>query len=74
MTSNRQIHAVMADGSEIVRYDRAGKWYLERRDGHKHITLREAAEFAIEPGARINDARPGGQSFRAEVRKLEAGR
>lgn len=42
-SSDRTVHASIS-GAEIVRYDRAGKWYLEPTIGRRqHITLREAA-------------------------------
>ena len=36
----RVVHAVMHDGCEIVRYDRAGKWYLEPINKTQHGALR----------------------------------
>lgn len=43
----RIVHAVMFDGSEIVRYDRAGKWYREFSDNRMRtlLTVGEAAWY-----------------------------
>ena len=46
---DRCVHARWAQ-MEVVRYDRAGKWYLEPLGtGHKrqHVTVKEAAEYAV---------------------------
>jgi len=70
--SDRTVHATRANGSEVVRYDRAGKWFLEwavtaRR---KPLTVAEAAELAAAGDAAWYPNRPGGQAFDARVRKL----
>jgi hypothetical protein len=47
--SDRTVHASYR-GMEVVRYDRAGKWYLEPRDRtlkRQHVTLSEAVNAAI---------------------------
>jgi len=46
--SDRTVHAGY-DGMEIVRYDRAGKWYLEPTDPRlrrQRVGVREAARSA----------------------------
>jgi len=51
----RVVHAVMPDGCEIVRYDRAGKWYIEgngknhqqHKDPRTKLTVDEAVSFAL---------------------------
>jgi len=48
MSSDRTVHASY-DGMEIVRYDRAGKWYLEPTDPtlrRQHVTVDAAARAA----------------------------
>lgn len=72
---DRSVHARLADGSEVVRYDRAGKYFLESPDGSRErITLGKAVQHAFT--ARDNDGRvfldqPGGQSFDALFRRLD---
>ena len=60
----------MIDGDEIVRYDKAGKWYLEMgRHGRIRLNVRKAAELAAEgewiPGL------PGGRRFDLEVKRIK---
>lgn len=71
---DRRVH-VSAPGIEIVRYDKAGKWYVEiaadyGRHGllaeRKQVKIREAALHArglIARGATHNAGIPGGQAF-----------
>lgn len=71
--SNRTVHGVSANGADIVRYDRAGKWYLEPRNAfHSRLTVAEAAGHAAlgvhRPGL------PGGQAFDSLVARLKAAR
>lgn len=67
---DRTVHGLAADGSEIARYDRGGKWYVEPAGGgHRRlITVSEAAYMAslgtVYPG------KPGGVQFAAAVRRL----
>lgn len=71
MTANdRTVHARARGGGEVVRYDRAGKWYLENspEGGRVQITLDEAVFLAIQDGAEIFLGRPGGRRFDACVR------
>jgi len=70
--SDRTVHGLTSAGAEIVRYDRAGKWYIEptvpeiRR---AHVTVRSAASLAAMgthyPG------KLGGGTFDAHVRKFQ---
>lgn len=66
---DRQVHGVSANGGEIVRYDRAGKWYLENGRGRHRITLAGAVSLATDPGADARLGLPGGTSFDAGVRR-----
>lgn len=60
--SDRTVHGWSADGGEIVRYDRAGKWFLEYRDRPRtRLDVRRAARFAREGRAFLG--RPGGGRF-----------
>lgn len=67
---DRTVHAIAADGGEVVRYDRAGKWYLEYGDSarRRELSLNAAASLARRPGAQMFTGRPGGRSFDAKVR------
>lgn len=76
LVSDRTVHGLTANGqNEIVRYNRAGKWYVEPRDGGKrtHVGVVEAARLAAEGMSYPN--LPGGQTFdRVVLEKLTAGR
>jgi hypothetical protein len=65
---DRTVHAEY-DGMEIVRYDRAGKWYLEPTDRslkRQAVSIRAAAATAIwglDNGGRVFLRLPGGGMF-----------
>ena len=66
----RTVHAVAADGTEVVRYDKAGKWYAEPIDGkRRHVTLSEAVTIALAFGSFRDWPRNGGAQFNAEIKK-----
>lgn len=44
--NDRIVHGYTADGGEVVRYDRAGKWYIEYSGSRRHVGVREAAREA----------------------------
>lgn len=72
---DRTVHATSRDGDEVVRYDRSGKYRLERADGTRanlglQTAVTEAMLFAV-TGGTIYLGRPGGMRFDAEVRKRE---
>jgi hypothetical protein len=49
--SDRIVHGQTVDHAEIVRYDRAGKWYFEWPDRlrpRRQVTIGEAARAAVE--------------------------
>lgn len=70
---DRRVHAVLESGAEVVRYDRAGKWYIEWPDGamkpRRRLNLSKAVWHATSPGAVVNYGVPGGQAFDSQVRK-----
>lgn len=74
--SDRTVHVTIVPASgdriEIVRYDRAGKWYYEDRGRRRRLTLAEAVEFARvdRPAVIWHEGRQGGKAFDAKVRKL----
>jgi hypothetical protein len=69
---DRRVHGYAADGSEIVRYDRAGKWYVEptRRGARRLITCSEAAQMAYYGQVRLGLV--GGTAFDARYLRLKA--
>ena len=64
--NDRTVHGRTADGYEIVRYDRAGKWYLEGIGSRRPISLSAAVRGAIDGVAYLG--RPGGRTFDARAR------
>jgi len=66
---DRRIHASLPDGSEVVRYDRAGKWFHEGPGLRSRLTLGQAAILASSPGAIVRSGVPGGGLFDLRVRK-----
>lgn len=53
---------------EIVRYDRAGKWWAEYGDGtRQRLYLAGAVVFAKLPGSVWHRGLPGGRAFDAKV-------
>ncbi len=72
MTDDRQVHATMLDGGELVRYNRAGKWYVEYPTlplPRKAVSLMGAVSVAVDLGATVHPNRPGGTAFRAALRR-----
>lgn len=63
---DRTVHARSGE-LEIVRYDRAGKWYVEfdppRMRPAFRVSLREAASLAVDRRAEVFFGKPGGGSF-----------
>jgi hypothetical protein len=65
--NDRTVHGV-SDQWEIVRYDRAGKWYLEAADGRRvRVGVRHAARVAAD--GTFHPGLPGGQAFDRLVRE-----
>jgi hypothetical protein len=70
MKTDRTVYARRKDGCEVVRYDRAGKWYLEwpreRMIPAQHIALGRAideAAMAAHEGGHVYLGMPGGGTF-----------
>lgn len=75
MNYDRTVHATRADGAEVARYDRAGKYYLEHPDGRRYpLTLETATSIAADPTSRWHERKPGGMRFDAVVRDKIAAR
>jgi FAD/FMN-containing dehydrogenase len=74
---DRHTHVILLDGSEIVRYYQAGKWYREwppaRLIPRVPLQLREAVEWAVSPQTRlVTHGLAGGEAFdRAVERRRE---
>jgi hypothetical protein len=74
--SDRTVHAEN-DDLEVVRYDRAGKWFIEPKNRAlmlpaQHITVREAIDTALwmkEHGGKIHFGQQGGGSFDRGARR-----
>lgn len=70
-SEDRTVHARIVTGTgvaEIVRYDRAGKWYVEPTWGKRtQLTMRDAALTAARWSEQVNGSvfydRPGGSAF-----------
>lgn len=71
---DRTVHARRHDGAEVVRYDRAGRWYVEWPPGSMkgcvRVSVSKAARLAAADDAEVFFGQPGGRSFDAAVRRL----
>lgn len=77
--TNRTVHARSCDGHELVRYERAGKWYVEYADGRPRAaqTLTGACLVAhlwesLQLGVVLR-GQPGGKMFDARLARMVAG-
>ena len=71
---DRTVHA-FGDSAEVVRYDRAGKWFIESKRPMvpcEQVTVDEAVEKAIwlwyEDNGSVNFGCQGGSTFDRKVR------
>jgi hypothetical protein len=53
---------------DVVRYDRAGKWYIEHDDGRRELVTVDRAAFYTARN-HFNPGQPGGRRFDSLVRK-----
>lgn len=71
--SDRTVHAEN-EHCEIVRYDRAGKWYLEPKQSglqRRRVGIGSTAVEAVRaPGMTIHFGLPGGGAFDRRVRRI----
>jgi hypothetical protein len=67
--SDRRVYVRLPSGVEVVRYDRAGKWYREFGGRRLQITFAEAVCFAQKRRAEVFAGLPGGKAFDAAVRR-----
>jgi hypothetical protein len=70
--ADRTVHGRARNGSEIVRYDKAGHWFLEGayvlRGERVRITLGEAVFLVTRDGAEVFFGLPGGRAFDYKVK------
>lgn len=71
---DRTVHGKTANGEDIARYDRSGKWYVESAAGESRraVSVQKAAELAV--AGRVFENRYGGTVFNARVRQLREAR
>lgn len=70
---DRTVHGTDATGAEIVRYNRARKWYIEPKGGkRRQVSLTEAAQAAADGKAPLG--RYGGTAFDARVKEIRGAR
>lgn len=68
MRDDRTVHAITVDGHRVVRYDRAGKWYVEDENGcRQHVTLDEAVRMSTRRGSAVFLSKQGGREFDRRV-------
>ena len=70
---DHRVHIRLRDGREIVRYDRAGKWYIEHPapDNRRFwLKLADAVSWAADPLAEVFLNLPGGVAFDRGVKRL----
>lgn len=68
---DRTVHGKTADGAEIARYDRTGKWYIEPATGQRrHVKISEAAALAAAGTYRLGLR--GGSAFDRHVSSEKA--
>jgi hypothetical protein len=71
LTDTRRVHARLTGVVEVVRYDRAGKWYVEPVAGRRwRVSMQEAAQHAARHGLVPNYGLPGGATFDGALRRL----
>lgn len=70
---DRRVH-VASDEFEVVRYERAGKWYIEPTDPggkRQHVNIDQAVDFAyhlMHENSRVLLNVPGGALFEKRLR------
>lgn len=79
MNPDRRVHAKVpipveagpefgGEFAEIVRYERAGKWYYESPVLRRQLALDEAVQF-VEEESQVQFGVPGGSAFDRRVRE-----
>lgn len=73
-TVHATIHAESVGDVEVVRYDRAGKWWLEFPGGQRERVTLEGAAFhagGCLPTVDVHFGLPGGSRFDSKVREFQ---
>jgi hypothetical protein len=69
---DRTVHGTIGRGedrTEIVRYDRAGKWYIEKKGTkRKQVSVTQAAQLLVSMNGHWYPNRPGSGRFDTIVR------
>lgn len=69
--SDRTVHGRTREGYEVVRYSRAGKWFIETSsDTRQLVTMKVAAKLTAHGGTHVQGL-PGGQSFDRVVQSIQ---
>jgi hypothetical protein len=75
--TDRRVHAVLSDGSFIVRYDRAGKWFREwlpsELKPRRMLSMGTVVELSAK-ATTVNYGLPGGSTFDTLVRRARGDR
>lgn len=75
--ANRTVHAEFRGEFgrmvEVVRYERAGKWWLEWDGGRRAVSVADAATHAVSRSGVVFLGRPGGRLFDAKVCQSRTG-
>ena len=72
MNTDRALHAKFTHEREvyhIVRYARAGKWWIEGVTSRRPVTLQQAVDAARAFDAEVFFGKPGGLRFDSALRK-----
>ena len=72
----RTVHAILSDGSQIVRYDRAKRWFHETADGRRIKRFRrvsDAARLVFEDRGTLFLGQPDGSYLDKYTRALYDG-
>lgn len=67
--NDRTVHGLTINGDEIVRYDRAGKWYIEHTDGRRRHPVSVSTAAGMARAGTWYGKKPGGKLFDAIVRR-----
>lgn len=76
--NDRTVHAEGVDGTQVVRYDKAGKWWIEYQPhmlrSARPVSISEALEVALDcekDGGVIHLRRSGGRAFDRLIAKAK---
>lgn len=68
--ADRRVHARLGDGAQVVRYAKAGKWFLERGENRQVIKVDDAVKLVMtDHEAEHYSGVPGGEIFDRKIEK-----